>query len=257
MSGRATRRTEGAARAWPCVLLALALAACLGAWPGAALADDEDDATQTQEASDSDADSADASDDGSGSVVALDDEDADSAEDSDAQEQTLDSEALDADDNEVDVTQLPDSSFIYDTSIVDLSTADTYYDGQTVQVVGEVVGDAVKADLGATYYWVTLQSDDGLATVSVYMNSEAASKIDTFGSYAATGTTLQVRGTFNLSCDEHDGATDLHAEVVTVTARGASNADAFEWTDFLPGAVLVAAGLLMMLLFFLLRERQR
>ena len=39
-------------------------------------------------------------------------------------------------DNEVDVSQLPDSSFIYDTSIIDLSTADSYYDEQTVQVSG-------------------------------------------------------------------------------------------------------------------------
>lgn len=36
-------------------------------------------------------------------------------------------------DNAVNVTQLPDSSFIYDTSITDLITADTYYDKQTVQ----------------------------------------------------------------------------------------------------------------------------
>ena len=48
-------------------------------------------------------------------------------------------------DNAVNVTQLPDSSFIYDTSITDLSTADTYYDKQTVQVTGEVVGDRITA----------------------------------------------------------------------------------------------------------------
>ena len=39
-------------------------------------------------------------------------------------------------DNAVNTQQLPDSSFIYDTSIVDLSGADAYYDNQTVQVTG-------------------------------------------------------------------------------------------------------------------------
>ena len=43
-------------------------------------------------------------------------------------------------DNAVNVTQLPDSSFIYDTSITDLSTADTYYDKQTVQAGAILAG---------------------------------------------------------------------------------------------------------------------
>ena len=48
-------------------------------------------------------------------------------------------------DNAVNTQQLPDSSFIYDTSIVDLSGADAYYDNQTVQVTGEVIGDSIRA----------------------------------------------------------------------------------------------------------------
>ena len=35
------------------------------------------------------------------------------------------------------------------------------------------------------------------------------------------GTTLQVRGTFNLACPDHDGASDLHAQVVTVIQQAA------------------------------------
>ena len=46
-------------------------------------------------------------------------------------------------DNAVNTQQLPDSSFIYDTSIVDLSGAGAYYDNQTVQVTGEVIGDSI------------------------------------------------------------------------------------------------------------------
>ena len=44
-------------------------------------------------------------------------------------------------DNQVDTGLLPDSSFIYETSIYALQTSDTYYEGQTVQITGEVVGD--------------------------------------------------------------------------------------------------------------------
>ena len=159
-------------------------------------------------------------------------------------------------DNAVNVTQLPDSSFIYDTSITDLSTADTYYDKQTVQVTGEVVGDRITAGDGR-HCWLQLASPSDSSTVSVYLTNESADKVDTYGAYARKGTTLQVRGTFNLACPDHDGASDLHAQVVTVTEKGKATPDRFDVNAFIPGVVTVMIGLAMMVVFYLLRERQR
>lgn len=159
-------------------------------------------------------------------------------------------------DNAVNVTQLPDSSFIYDTSITDLSTADTYYDKQTVQVTGEVVGDRITAGDGR-HCWLQLASPSDLSTVSVYLTNESADKVDTYGAYGRKGTTLQVRGTFNLACPDHDGASDLHAQVVTVTEKGKATPDEFDINAFTPGMVTVMVGLAMMVVFYLLRERQR
>ncbi len=159
-------------------------------------------------------------------------------------------------DNAVNVAQLPDSSFIYDTSITDLSTADTYYDKQTVQVTGEVVGDRITAGDGR-HCWLQLASPSDSSTVSVYLTNESADKVDTYGAYGRKGTTLQVRGTFNLACPDHDGASDLHAQVVTVTEKGKATPDEFDINAFIPGAVIVMIGLAMMVVFYLLRERQR
>lgn len=159
-------------------------------------------------------------------------------------------------DNAVNVTQLPDSSFIYDTSITDLSTADTYYDKQTVQVTGEVVGDRITAGDGR-HCWLQLASPSDSSTVSVYLTNESADKVDTYGAYGRKGTTLQVRGTFNLACPDHDGASDLHAQVVTVTEKGKATSDEFDINAFIPGMVTVMIGLAMMVVFYLLRERQR
>ena len=159
-------------------------------------------------------------------------------------------------DNAVNVTQLPDSSFIYDTSITDLSTADTYYDKQTVQVTGEVVGDRITAGDGR-HCWLQLASPSDSSTVSVYLTNESADKVDTYGAYGRKGTTLQVRGTFNLACPDHDGASDLHAQVVTVTEKGKATPDEFDINAFIPGMVTVMIGLAMMVVFYLLRERQR
>lgn len=166
-------------------------------------------------------------------------------------------EAEGDDGNAVNTQQLPDSSFIYDTSIVDLGTADTYYDNQTVQVMGEVVGDNIRASLGGGHRWITLSAPGGAATLSVYMSSESAAKIDTYGEYGATGTTLQVRGTFHLVCPDHDGLSDLHAEVVSVVERGSHHEDEFEFDRFIPGIVTVAIGLAMMATFYWIRERRR
>lgn len=159
-------------------------------------------------------------------------------------------------DNAVNVTQLPDSSFIYDTSITDLSTAGTYYDKQTVQVTGEVVGDRITAGDGR-HCWLQLASPSDSSTVSVYLTNESADKVDTYGAYGRKGTTLQVRGTFNLACPDHDGASDLHAQVVTVTEKGKATPDEFDINAFTPGMVTVMIGLAMMVVFYLLRERQR
>ena len=159
-------------------------------------------------------------------------------------------------DNAVNVPQLPASSFIYDTSITDLSTADTYYDKQTVQVTGEVVGDRITAGDGR-HCWLQLASPSDSSTVSVYLTNESADKVDTYGAYGRKGATLQVRGTFNLACPDHDGASDLHAQVVTVTEKGKATPDEFDINAFTPGMVTVMIGLAMMVVFYLLRERQR
>lgn len=163
------------------------------------------------------------------------------------------------DENVVNTHQLPDSSFVYDTPLVDLADADSYYDKQTVQVVGEAIGDVLNADVAGLYKWVTLGAVDQTAgaTVSVYMTASQAGLIDTLGRYGSVGTTLQVRGTFYLTCEEHEGITCLHADSVSVMRKGTETPDEFSLRAFIPGAVMVALGLALMLLFRYLRERQR
>ena len=109
------------------------------------------------------------------------------------------------DSNLINPQQRPDSSFIYDSSIIDLSNADSYYDKQTVQITGEAVGDIIDARDGMV--WVTLveASNSSNASVSVLMTRESASHIDTLGRYGTTGTMLQVRGVFHLACPEDQG----------------------------------------------------
>ncbi|MDO4290860.1 MAG: hydrolase [Eggerthellaceae bacterium] len=161
-------------------------------------------------------------------------------------------------DNQLNVQQLPDSSFIYDASISDLDEADSYLDGQTVQITGEVVGDRINAELDSSHCWITLEAIDGShSEMGVFVSKTSTSLIDTYGAYGKRGTVLQVRGTFNLACSEHEGVTDLHVDHVSVVSKGSETPDAFNPMDFVPGIVLTLAGGVLIVVFFRLRESRR
>lgn len=162
-------------------------------------------------------------------------------------------------DNQVNVSQLPDSSFIYDITIKELASADSYMDGQTVQVTGEVVGDRILSEPGSSDCWIMLQSDDAGddSEVAVFMPVTASESIDTYGAYGKRGTTLQVRGTFNLACPEHQGASDLHSESVAVVSRGSVEKLDFNFMRLVPGLVLLLVGSVLLITFDIIRERQR
>ncbi|MCI8340024.1 MAG: hydrolase [Eggerthellaceae bacterium] len=160
--------------------------------------------------------------------------------------------------NRVDPQQTPDSSFLYDTSISSLMSADAYMDGQTVQVVGEVVGDRIRAEDEPDFCWIALQSPTSPNdVVMVYLSRTLTQHIDTYGAYGKRGTTLQVRGTFNLACADHEGLSDLHAEHSSVVRKGAENPDPFRPQDFIPGAVLLALAGGLFFLFWRIRESNR
>lgn len=162
-------------------------------------------------------------------------------------------------DNEVNILQTPDSTFLYDTSIYDLDNADASYQGQTVQVTGEVVGDSIIAEEDEGKHWITLDSTDSEkeGSISVLVDDSVLSAIDTYGEYGKTGTTLKVKGTFYLACPTHEGIIDIHADTVSVVERGKTTPEVFDINMFIPGIVACAIGAGLALLFRFLRERQR
>lgn len=166
--------------------------------------------------------------------------------------------AADGDANLVDPTQRADNSFIYDTTIESLFAQSSLYDGRTVQVIGEVIGDRISADEDG-YCWITLTvlNDEDKSSISVLMSDEQAGQIDRYGKYGVTGTTLQVRGTYHQACGEHDGLPDIHATDSSVVSRGASHPDDFAATDFAPGLAAVVVGLVLLAAFYFARERTR
>lgn len=161
--------------------------------------------------------------------------------------------------NIVDPTQRADNSFIYDTTIEDVLAETSLHEGRVVQFVGEAVGDRIIADARGQYCWVTVESmaEGSDANISVYMTVEQADQIDHFGHYGVTGTTLQVRGTFNQACANHEGLIDVHATNVGVMARGVEHPDTLNLDNFGFGIFLILAGGALMAAFYFVRERLR
>lgn len=165
---------------------------------------------------------------------------------------------LDAIGNEVNDGQVSDTSFLYDAAIADLAGADSYYNGQTVQVRGEAVGEAIRmADGSSDLVWVTLADVASNSSVSVVMRREDAAEIDMYGAYGKTGSWLRVQGVFNLACSEHEGESDIHATSVVVEDQGFEHPDEFDIHAFFPAFVALTAGAFLMLMFWYVRERSR
>lgn len=165
----------------------------------------------------------------------------------------------DPDDNQVYVNQLPDSSFLYETSIADLAQADSFYEGQVVLVQGEVVGDRINDASQDDLCWITLQDTDAdnPSVVSVVMTKDQTSIIDTYGAYGKTGTTLQVRGIFHLQCSVHQGMSDIHVDEVSAVAPGATVESPVDKRFVVLAVISVLAGLGLMGIYRIQRERLR
>ncbi len=161
--------------------------------------------------------------------------------------------------NKVNVNQLPDSTFLYDADIAELVKADTFNDDQTVQVKGEVVGDAINDEDDESLTWIALQDDDELNphTISVLVSKQQAALIDSYGHYGQQGSILQIRGTYHLACADHQGLSDIHAEEAQLISEGRK-------TDILTNPVILTAavisvflGCALLVLYSIRRERMR
>jgi hypothetical protein len=161
--------------------------------------------------------------------------------------------------NSVDTGQLPDGSFIYEVKIGDLMADSTYYDNQTVQVSGEVVGDRIREESGTDYCWITLAApqSETSGSVEVLVTNELADQITTYGHYGTTGSTVRVMGTFHANCSAHDGLEDIHATDLTVESAGSSTPDVLNTSELAASLLFAALGLVALFAYQRYRARSR
>lgn len=163
------------------------------------------------------------------------------------------------DKNTIDTSLLPDSSFIYETSIYALQTSDTYYEGQTIQITGEVVGDIINVGDDGGHVWITVNALPGeqAASVQVFISAEQAESIDMLGGFERTGTIVSIIGKYHLTCDQHEGLSDVHATSLDVLQQGSSHHTSFSLAAFLAPLALVVGGFALLAYYRRKREELR
>ena len=86
-----------------------------------------------------------------------------------------------------------------------LESPDTY-NGQTVKISGELIGQALYRQDGV---WFHLLDEEGTA-IGIWAQKEDLSLFTYYGKFGIQGDRLSLRGTFHKACPVHGGDTDLH-----------------------------------------------
>lgn len=123
------------------------------------------------------------------------------------------------------------------------------FDGQTVRIEGEVIGDVmIRGDTG----WINVT--DGTNDIGIWAPVDALRQIRYAGRYHQSGDRVRVTGEFRRADPEHGGDIVVRAASVEVLAAGAPVAHPIKAGRSLLAALsLGAAGVL----YILRRQRQR
>ena len=89
------------------------------------------------------------------------------------------------------------------------------FDGQTVKIEGEIIGDVMKRD---SHAWISIL--DGGVAVGVWTHIENLYAGLSAGGYAMQGDRVRVMGIMHRACSEHGGDLDIHLESIELLAPG-------------------------------------
>lgn len=135
-------------------------------------------------------------------------------------------------------------------SINDLVDDTLSYNGQTVTVEGEAIGEALER---GEYSWVNIS--DGTNAIGIWMKKADEDSIKYYGDYKNLGDTIKVTGVFSRDCTEHGGDVDIHCSSLTIVKSGHSVISAVTQIKLISAALLAFVAAL--LAFFYRRESKK
>jgi hypothetical protein len=125
-------------------------------------------------------------------------------------------------------------------------------DGQVIELEGEAVGEHLRAIGGGR--WVNVLGDE--VGIGVWVTDEMAAQIEYFGDYRHDGDIVRVRGPVNISCEEHGGEFDVHAQSLEIVTVGGPREHDLDLRKGLVGIVGIAIAAFLWLLYGRRRDRR-
>ncbi len=125
-------------------------------------------------------------------------------------------------------------------SISDLVEKAKQYDGQTITIKAEAIGEVLER---GDHAWINV--NDKSNAIGVFVPIAEAKKIVFFGDYAHTGDTLIITGIMHNACVEHGGELDIHAQSITIVKAGSPTERPVEFVKILTfGGLAILAAML-------------
>lgn len=89
------------------------------------------------------------------------------------------------------------------------------YDGKSVTIEGEIVGEVAKR---GEFAWLNIS--DGNYGIGVFAPTSMIPPINLTGNYASKGAVVSVVGILHRACSEHGGGLDIHATTIKLINHG-------------------------------------
>jgi len=135
-------------------------------------------------------------------------------------------------------------AFATSTKINDLIEKAMAFDGQTVTITAEAIGEKMDRKDGT---WVNVT--DVSNAIGIWMPTQESRRISIFGNYKEKGDILEITGVFNRACKEHGGESDLHLISMRVMKSGEIVQNKISMTKLIITIVLLGTTLLFILFF--------
>ncbi|MEM1485878.1 hypothetical protein V6615_13550 [Oscillospiraceae bacterium PP1C4] len=110
------------------------------------------------------------------------------------------------------------------------------YDGKTITVQGEAIGEPLERN---NYCWVNI--NDGTNAIGIWLKSEDAQQVEKFGDYKNKGDIILVSGVFHRACAEHGGEADIHNQNMQVLKKGYAVEEQISHSRVIFAVILLAA----------------
>ena len=139
---------------------------------------------------------------------------------------------------------VPGSASSDPSGINDLVGNPSEYNGQTITLTGEVIGERMVRQDGC---WINMS--DGSNAIGIWISKSETDRIHVYGDYKHTGDTVTVTGVFYESCPAHGGEPDVHSSRLIVKDTGEERTESISVEKILLAVGVVSAALILFLIY--------